>query len=254
MDPTIDFARAVRAQFPKAFIVGRRFVANQPLNDPANQGRAFADYVAQLAVPLKGIVNAWMSYNEVSSYTSPTQNNYAAWNTFQVAFAEELHGHYGIAAVAGNDGTQAVTPEDYVRYFRGAITASQYFGMHEYTPPGDDSMQNGPGQAAMLYYRQVYAALVEAGIHPPPFVLTETGLYQGWRGHVSDEQMLNDLVWLTRQLNATPYVIGQAVYGLFPPGDGQWQAFNVGSTILEQEVGYYNSCMPSHPCPPGQQG
>ncbi|MCL4509295.1 MAG: hypothetical protein M1296_07195 [Chloroflexi bacterium] len=254
MDPSPDFARVVRAQFPKAFIIGRRYVANQPLNDPAAQGRAFADYVAQLAVPLRGVVNAWMSYNEESSYTNPAQNNYAAWNTFQVAFAGELHGHFGIAAVAGNDATEAVTPEDYVKYFSGAIEASQYFGVHEYTPPGVSSMQSPAGQQAMLRYRAIYSALVKAGIHPPPFILTETGLYNGWRGQVSDEQMVQDWEWLTSQLDADPYVIGQTAYGLFPPGSGQWERFNVGSTILERDIGYYNSCTPAHPCPPGEKG
>lgn len=254
MDPDPNFARSVRAAFPKAFIVGRRYVTYQPLDNPAARGAAFADYVAQLAVPLKGVVNAWVSYNEVSSYHSPTDNNYAAWNTFQVAFAQRLQGHYGIDAVAGNDGTEAVQPSDYVKYFAPAIRASHYFGVHAYPLAGVKSMQQGDGPAAMLRYRQIHAALVQAGITPPPFILTETGLYAGWRGVESDSAMAADFIWLTGELDKDSYVIGQAAYGLFDNGNQQWSHFNVAGSTLETLVGDYNSCEPAHPCPPGKQG
>lgn len=254
MDPDPGFARSVRAAFPKAFIVGRRFVSNQPLDNPAARGAAFADYVAQLAVPLKGVVNAWMSYNEVTSFTSPAQNNYAAWDAFQVAFAQQLQGHYGIDAVAGNDGTSAVQPAQYVQYFLPAIRASHFFGVHAYPPADAHSMQQGDGPAAMLRYRQIHDALVRAGVTPPPFILTETGLYDGWHGVESDAAMASDFIWLSSELEKDPYVIGQAAFGLFPDGSSQWSRFNVASSLLETLVGNFNSCELSHPCPPGQPG
>src|SRR5205823_2580672 len=51
MDPTEGWARRVRACFPKAFIVGRRYLneASQPLDDPDARGAAFADVVAARA-------------------------------------------------------------------------------------------------------------------------------------------------------------------------------------------------------------
>jgi len=254
MDPDPGFARSVRSAFPRAFIIGRRFVSPQPLDNPAARGSAFADYVAQLALPLKGVVNAWMSYNEVTSYASPTQNNYAAWNTFQVAFAQQLQGHYGIDAVAGNDATSAVQPADYVKYFQPAIAASHYFGVHAYTLADAHSMQQGTGPASMLRYRQIYAALVQAGVQPPPFILTETGLYSGWHGVASDAAMAADYIWLNSELDQDNYVIGQTAFGLFADGEQQWADFNVSGSTLETLVGDYNSCEPSHPCPPGQQG
>lgn len=254
MDPDPGFARSVRAAFPKAFIVGRRFVASQPLDNPAAQGTAFADYVAQLGVPLKGVVNAWMSYNEVTSYHSPTDNNYAAWNTFQVAFAQQLQGHYGLDAVAGNDGPGAVQPAEYVKYFAPAIRASHYFGVHAYTLPDTPSMRQGDGPATMLRYRQIHDTLVQAGITPPPFILTETGLYNGFRGTESDAAAAADLIWFDAQMNSDPYVIGQTVFGLFDTGNQQWARFNVAGSDLATLIGNYNSCEASHPCPPGVQG
>jgi hypothetical protein len=254
MDPDPGFARSVRAAFPKAFIIGRRYVASQPLDNPAARGTAFADYVAQLAVPLKGVVNAWMSYNEVTSASSPTQNNFAAWDTFQVAFAQQLQGHYGIDAVAGNDATSTIQPSDYVKYFLPAITASHYFGVHAYTHPDGHSMQQGSGPEAMLRYRKIHDALVQAGVKPPPFILTETGLDGGWQGVESDAQMAADFIWLTGELDQDSYVIGQTAFGLFADGDPQWGHYNVSDTPMETLVGNYNSCEPAHPCPPGQQG
>ncbi len=254
MDPDPGFARSVRAAFPRAFIIGRRFVTDQPLDNPAARGSAFADYVAQLALPLKGVVNAWMSYNEVTSFTSPSQNNYAAWNTFQVAFAQQLQGHYGIDAVAGNDATSAVQPADYAKFFLPAIAASHYFGVHAYTVADAPSMQQGTGPASMLRYRQIYTALVQADAKPPPFILTETGLYNGWHGVEADAAMAADFIWLNSELEKDNYVIGQTAFGLFADGNQQWSGFNVAGSLLATLVGNYNSCEPSHPCPPGQQG
>lgn len=248
MDPTVDFAKAVRQAYPKAFIVGRRYVAKQPLDNPDARGAAFADYVAQLAVPLKGVVNAWVSYNEVSGFTAADDNNYADWNRFQVAFAQRLQGTYSVDAVAGNDGPGAVSPEDYVKYFAGAIRASHYFGVHAYPPPTVHSMREPAGQAAMLHYRQIHDALTAAGITPPPFILTETGLYDGWRGVEDDANMAADFIWLTGELDKDSYVVGQTAFGLFDPGNSQWQKFNVAGSTLEQLVGDYNSCSPAHPC------
>lgn len=253
MDPTVDFAKAIHALYPKAFIIGRRYVANQPLDNATARGTAFADYVAQLAVPLKGVVNAWVSYNEVSGYTGPTDNNYVAWNDFQVAFAQRLQGAYGVDAVAGDDAPGAVSISDYVKYFAGAIRASHYFGVHAYPQQGV-IMRTPAGEAAMLRYRNIHDALTAAGIQSGPFILTETGLFQGWRGVESEQDAAADWIWLSEELNKDPYVIGQTVFGLFDPNNAQWRNFNVAGTSIEDIVGHYNSCEPNNPCPPGQQG
>jgi len=254
MDPTVDFARQVRQAYPHAFIVGRRFVSNQPLDNPAARGAAFADYVAQLATPLKGVVNAWMSYNEVSGFTSQADNNYADWNNFQVAFAQRLQGTYGVDAVAGNEGPSAVAPADYPKYFAGAISASHYFGVHAYAPPDAHSIRQGIGPAGVLRYRQIHDALAQAGVKTGPFILTETGLFNGWRGVESEADAAADFIWLAGELDKDPYVIGQTVFGLFDPGNQQWQGFNVASTSIPVTIGDFNSCEPAHPCPPSQQG
>ncbi|MDP2936415.1 MAG: hypothetical protein Q8O86_07990 [Dehalococcoidia bacterium] len=234
MDPSLDFAREVRHWFPKAFIVGRRYVKDQPLDNPEQRGRAFADHVAEVAVPLKGVVDAWASYNEVTD--NGNYENYRAYNAFQVAFARRLQGVYGIAAMAGNDAAGTVQPEDYARYFREAIESSQYFGIHAYAPKGAESMAQDATYHA-LRYRLIHGALVAAGVKHGPFVLTETGLWDGWRGYLSDEQMAREFMWLSDEMDQDDYVLGQAIFGIFDRNE--WESFNILGTSVPDRLGRY---------------
>lgn len=236
-DPSLDFAQEVRRHFPKAFIIGRVFTASQPVDNPTQRGRDFADRVAGVAVPLKGVVDAWVSYNEVASSNDPgTLANYCA---FQVAFAQHLQNDYGIAAVAGNDGPRAVTAQDYVRYCAQAIQTSKYFGFHDYTNPDITSLRDPRAADQVFYYRTIHNALAAAGISSGPFVATEAGLYNGWRGVTSDTSMAQDYTWLADQMAEDPYVLGECVYGLFLPG--RWENFNVDSSDILQIMGDYNT-------------
>ncbi len=242
MDPTIDFAQTVHRLYPKAFIVGRRFLTPQSLDQPELRGRQFADYVAQLAVPLKGTVNAWMSYNEVSGIDA-TGNNYAAWNAFQVAFAHQLQDTYGIDAVAGNDGQAAVAVGDYAKYFAGAISTSHYFGIHAYAAIGDSSMRTDRSKALVLRYRAIHDTLQQAGLASGPMILTETGLADGWRGITTEDSMGTDFIWLADELDKDPYVRGMAVFGLFPPAS-PWERYNLANSSLPDRIGAYNTDPP----------
>src|SRR5262245_58055756 len=90
MDPSEGWARRVRSTFPSAFVVGRRYLseAAQPLDNPEARGAALADWVAELGHRLRGIVNAWVSYNEVTSHDD--RQGYRLYNRLQVAFARRL--------------------------------------------------------------------------------------------------------------------------------------------------------------------
>lgn len=236
-DPSPDFAQEVRRRFPKAFIIGRVFTASQPVDNPAQRGHDFADRVAGVALPLKGVVDAWVSYNEVGSSSDPgTLANYCA---FQVAFAQHLQNDYGIAAVAGNDGPRAVTAQDYARYCAAAIQTSKYFGFHDYTNPDITSLRDPRAADQVFSYRAIHSALAAAGVSSGPFVATEAGLYNGWRGVTSDTSMAQDYTWLADQMAQDPYVLGECVYGLFLPG--RWENFNVDGSDILQIMGDYNT-------------
>jgi hypothetical protein len=235
MDPGEGWARKVREAAPNAFIVGRRFKRedDQPLDQPTERGEEMADWVAELAVPLRGVVDAWMSYNEVVGHDA--FDDYRRYNEFQVAFARRLQNVHGIAAVAGNDGSGAVEPEDYPRYFAEAIRASQYFGLHTYSPPATSRMDVDAEWNA-LRYRKVHDALERAGIRGKHMVFTESGLGDGFRGGIaSDEQMAEDFAWFTRELQRDPYVIGQAAFGLFN-ATGAWDRFELTDSNVPKLV------------------
>lgn len=239
MDPNLDWAKKMRQRFPDAFIVGRIYAKDQPLDHPAERGAAFADLVATHAVPLRGVVDAWMSYNEVTDRTR--KETYVAYNTFQVAFARRLQGNYGIAAVAGNDATATVEPEDYARYFREAIEESAYFGIHLYAPKGVSSMRHPDGRYLMLRYREIKAELDRARMSHGPFIITEAGLWDGWRGVVSEAEMAEDFIWYAEELRRDPYVKGVAIYGLFDSTRREWWSFNILGTTIVDQIGAYNT-------------
>ena len=236
MDPSPGWAKRLREWFPKAFIVGRRFRAEiaQPLDNPGPRGAAFADTVAEHAVPLKGAVDAWMSYNEVVGGNS--YENYKRYNEFQVAFARRLQDTHGIAAVAANDGSGAVEPFDYPKYFADAIRASKYFGLHAYSPLGSHRMRDQSEWHA-LRYRKIHAELENAGIKGVKMVITESGLGDGWHSRVDDVIMTEEYFWFTDELEKDAYMIGHASYGLF--GDGTWKPFDMRGTDILNRMGYY---------------
>ena len=233
-DPDETFAREVRFWFPKAFIVGRRFFLSQPLDDPERRGAEAADFVAQKALPLRDIVNAWTSYNE-----RVRNNDYVAYqlyNRFQVAFAHRLQGIYGIDAVASNDAPRAIEARDYVRYFADAIRESRYLGVHAYSPPETLTFK-ADAQEHALYYREIHRLLAEAGIRHGPMIITESGLWDGWRGKISSEKMADEFMWLTNELNRDDYVIGHAIFGLF--GNENWKQFDLLDEPVLDYLGEY---------------
>jgi hypothetical protein len=239
MDPTEGWARRVRQSFPKAFVVGRVFrnEISQPLDNPGARGAAFADEVAKVAVPLKGVVDAWMSYNEVVGHNA--FDDYRRYDEFQVAFARKLQDGLGIPVVANNDGSGAVEPPDYPKYFANAIRACRYFGVHAYSPLGSHSMREAPEWNA-LRYRKIHDELERAGIKGKEMVITESGLGDGWRGRVDDVRMVEDFFWFTDEMYKDPYMLGHAAYGLFGGvADRDWGTFEMRATDILNRMGYY---------------
>ncbi len=235
MDPSFEFAQAVRRAAPNAFIVGRTYLREdrQPLDRPTERGTALADQIAVTAVPLKGVVDAWMSYNEVLG--SRPSTDYIAYGQLQVAFARRLQGTYGISAVAGNNGSGAIEPHDYPLYLGAAIRESDYLGIHAYSPPATRDMRHEADWNA-LRYRKIHQALENAGIRGTKMVITESGLGDGFGPvRVTDEEMAEQFAWFTRELQRDPYMIGHAAFGLFNL-TGDWAGFELTGTKIPDLV------------------
>jgi hypothetical protein len=238
-EPDVAFAKELRNLFPKAFIVGRRdtHAVEQDLDKPSQQGAEYADFVAELAVPLKGIVDAWVSYNE--PVRSKDYNAYRAYNEFQVAFANKLQNQYGIAAVAGNDAPGAIDIAEYPQYFKEAIRASKYFGVHAYTTRKADTFREKDVDWYILRYRKYHDALEAAGIKDVKMVLTEVAFVDGWqRRNINAEQMADEYIWLANELYRDPYMVGYAAYGIWLD-PGQWFTYQLGGTRVLDIMGAF---------------
>jgi len=243
-DPDVPSAKLLRATFPQALIVGRHYVPDgdpslancqNPAEPHEAKGQDFGQIVARRAVPLKGLVDAWVGDNEQASSADPA--SLACHAQFELGFVERLQGRYGIAAVAGNDASGAVTPQDYASYFAEPISQAEYFGLHAYGKPGAATLQSADAGYYVLRYRQVHDALVQAGVPLPRggFLLTETGLYDGWRGQTTAAAMAGDFLWLEQQIEQDDYVRGQMIFGL---GVGpQYAAYELQGSAIPALLG-----------------
>jgi hypothetical protein len=247
-DPDQQAARDLRATFPKALIVGRRFVPDgdgslancqDGAEDHEAKGAAFADTISRTAVPLKGIIDAWVSDNEQAVATD--RASLPCHAQFQSGFVQRLQGTYGIDAVAGNDAAGALEPSDYVTYFSRPISQAAYFGLHAYGKPAAGTLQSTDNIYYALRYRLVHDALQAAGVPMPPkgFLLTETGLYDGWRGAVNDDLMAGDFLWLEQHLEEDAYMRGQMIFGL-GLGNRFWN-FDLQSTNVPGLLGAFDA-------------
>ena len=220
---------------PKAFIVGRVFFPQQPLDKPDERGVELADIVAGWAVPREGLVDAWMSYNE--PVASGDYEAYKAYNKLQVAFARRLQGFHGVSAIVGNDFPGAIEPADYVTYFTQAIRESRYFGVHAYSAPKALSLRAHDAGFYALRYRLIHDALERAGVRDVQMVVTEAGLAEGWQGRISEEEMAEEFKWLADEMEKDPYMKGMAVFGIFEPG--HWPEFEMKDSRLLDLLGAY---------------
>jgi len=247
-DPDANAARELRANFPKSLIVGRKFIPDGDSllancgdggENHEAKGAGLADVIARTAVPLRGVVDAWVGDNEQATATD--RSSLPCHAQFQTGFVERLQGTHGVDAVAGNDAAGALDPADYVKYFSRPISLAKYFGLHAYGKPNAGTLQSTDNVYYALRYRFVRDALVKAGIPLPTggFVLTETGLYDGWRGQVNDENMANDFLWLEQRLQEDDYVRGQMIFGLGV--NGRFWNFDLQSTTVPDRLGAYGA-------------
>ena len=234
-NPDIGLNRKLREMVPKAFIVGRVFFPQQPLDNPEERGVELADIVGGWAVARKGLVDAWVSYNE--PVASGDYEAYKAYNNLQVAFARRLQGFYGVSAIAGNDFPGAIEPADYATYFAQAIRESRYFGVHAYSAPKALSLRAHDAGFYALRYRLIHDALERAGVRDVQMVVTEAGLAEGWQGRISEEEMAEEFKWLADEMEKDPYMKGMAVFGIFEPG--HWPEFEMKDSRLLDLLGAY---------------
>jgi hypothetical protein len=143
--------------------------------------------------------------------------------------------------VAGNDASGALEPSDYPKYFAKPISTAKYLGVHAYGKPEARSLQTPDAVFYALRYRLIRDELTKAGVPLPKggFLLTETGLFEGWRGLVPDQTMANDFLWLEQQIEQDSYVKGQFIFGMGP--QKRFGNYEIIGTTMLQMLGQYNA-------------
>lgn len=218
-DPSLKLPHEIKEKLPKTLIIGRYSVEDAVTPEGAVR---YADAIDAKFGSLKGAITAWTFYNE-PAVQKPGEAE--AFDRAQEAFARRMH-ERGWRVVGFNFGVGVLEPGDYPRLFPRSLPLVDYLGVHAYGSQQDFFM-NGPDRDFYaLRYRKIRAATLAAG-YDKPFVLTETGTWSGWKGRASVGDVVQDYMWLEREIERDDYVVGQVPFLL----DGfAWEGFRLLDT------------------------
>ncbi len=249
----VNFWRKVRQILPDTFIVGRLFDPTQQFeDDPVRRGREFAERILREEVNRfeangRPIYNAWESFNEVMSETSPDDKQ-KRYDAFQVAFAEKMKAA-GFEAVAMNFATGNFLGEQFLKNFQGTLETHKYLGFHEYDWPTLDRLHkigladgNG-GMWLALRYRRIMQVVRQQYPNRHTAIITELGMTQGVQGGpdvgpwdkshpISPDDYWQSLLWYNSEIMKDDYVLGACLFvvGAAYP----WESFEQLGPIMER--------------------
>ena len=226
---------AARARSPSTIFVGRQYVDNQPLDNPAANARNFFNQLLPAIYKMGNRIDVWEGYNEVTVNSADVAKRYS---DFTVAWADIMHGQ-GLRCAAYSFST--ANPDlSYWPLLADGARACDYLALHEYDSPRMDTHVGD----FCLRYRRAYAAL------PPdarrPILITECGIddghNQGWVKYASEDDYLAQLAWYDGNLMSDDYVYGSTI---FTVDSKTWRYFEL-LPILGRLADY----IASHPSPP----
>ncbi len=218
-DPSLKLPHEIKEKLPKTLIIGRYSVEDTVTPEGAIR---YADAIDAKFGSLKGAITAWTFYNE-PGVQKPGEA--AAFDQAQAAFAQRMHTH-GWRVVGFDFGVGVLEPGDYPRLFPRSLPLVDYIGVHAYGSEKDFFMSGPDRDYYALRYRKIRAATLAAGFDKP-FVLTETGTWSGWKGKAGVSDVVQDYMWLEREIEKDDYVIGQVPFLL----DGfAWDGFRLLDT------------------------
>ncbi len=226
---------AVRRSSRDTLIIGRLFLDNQPLDNPAANARALFDQLQPAISKMGDRIDVWEGYNEIVPNSIDEAKRY---NDFTVAWAALMHGQaLKCAAYSFSTGQPDL---QYWPYLVDGAQACDYLALHEYDWP---RMDTHAGKAC-LRYRQSRAALPADAQRP--ILITECGIddnqRRGWKTYATADDYISQLAWYDGELTQDDYVVGATIFTV----DGKdWQDFDV-LPILGRIADY----IIAHPSPP----
>ena len=239
----VEFARRARELSPQTLVMGRKYVEEQPLDDPEGRAEQMAFRILGSSTAREHAVTVWEGYNEINTNDWPNITDLAR---FDLRLARVLH-EEGLEYVAGSFGVGHPTDVRFTRFaeVREAFAEADYIGVHEYFAPRLDDERNfdedGHGWW-LLRYRLWYPDL------PPecqkPLLITECGIDSGaphfdpgaqggWRSFATAEDYVAQLAWYDGKLREDEYVKGAAIF-CWGTLDPTWDSYDLKGEAAER--------------------
>jgi hypothetical protein len=225
-------AREVKRISPETKIIGRAFLAQQPMDgDPVQRAREWWDRTKSLILQYPEI-DYWEGYNEPVIQTHELMRWYAAHEKERVRILAENGRKACIANFSVGNPDLPLWPSFYDA-IDAAIAQGGILGLHEYGTPMQQLFDETAGEGWLTgRYRKLYRQFLIPANKVIPLAITETGVDvvapAGWKNHFTEEEYLEQLKWYDGLLREDDYVLGATIFALEIPG---WFSFDIAPIV-----------------------
>ncbi len=205
-------AREVKAVSPQTTVIGRAFLAQQPMDgDPIQRANEWWNLNANLILQNPD-VDYWEGYNEPIIQTNELMDWYAQFEAERVRI---LAGQ-GKKAVIGNfsvgNPDLPLWPTFYPA-IDAALAHGGILGLHEYGTPMQQHFDFNTGEGWFAgRYRKLYRQFLIPEGKVIPLVITECGVDvvppAGWKNHFTEAEYMDQLKWYDSVLLEDDSVLG----------------------------------------------
>ncbi len=241
MDHNPDTWRAIKQCSPNTFVIGRYYVDDPEQlyeDDPEGRAEKFFNRLRPEAEKMRGLNDAWMSYNEIDLGTDDGSAERARrYSRFHVRWGDLMKAA-GLVSCAYSFATGTPAKGDPRKdnslepnlwpYLVEGLKHCDLLSLHEYSSPRMQDLQGW----LCLRYRSVWNLLpVDARRQ---IVITECGIdggpsghpQEGWSKFTTEAGYLASLQWYDAELQKDDNVIGATIFTADPWGiDG---SFGIG--------------------------
>jgi hypothetical protein len=217
MDHNLDTWQQIKQVSPNTFVIGRHYVDDPDQifqDDPESRAEKFFQQMKPDAEKMRGVYDAWMSYNEPVVNTVDAAKALAR---FHVRWGDLMR-QAKLVSCAYSFATG--NPElVYWQHLAEGLRHCDLLSLHEYSAP---TMDRDATWLCLRYRRALNALPADAR---KPIVITETGIdggtlpdptqaQKGWTFFTDEAGYLDTLKWYDREIQKDDNVIGAAIFAM----------------------------------------